>query len=89
MEIKTITASWDCESEKSETYRLLNMIHLMAGQSATSGDKEWTLSSTATTESYVLTTWTNGIVDIKAESYKNGRYDAAHKHCYTMEKAKA
>jgi len=85
-DIKTITAKWDCKSEKSENYILLNMIHAMAGHYATRGDKSWSLSSTATTDNYILTVWTNGIVDIKAETYKDWCYGVANEHCYTMEK---
>lgn len=83
--IEPITASWDCKGEKSREYRCLNMIHAMAGQSAQSNDSQWKLKATATYDDYVLTVWTNGIVDIKAESWK--REGVAVKHEYSMYEA--
>ena len=85
-QIKTIQASWECisgESEKSETYRLLNMIHVMAGNSANTEDKTWSLRATCTDSDYVLTEWTNGIVDIVAETYKDDTC-TVQSHVYTL-----
>lgn len=88
-QIETIQATWECiqgqseKFEKSETYRLLNMIHVMASNSANTGDKTWSLRATCTDSDYALTEWTNGIVDIVAETYKNhlGRVE---RHIYTL-----
>ena len=76
MTIKTITAS---SNNKTESYRLLNMIHAMAMQEA-SASKTWQLKSTATNSAYVMTTMTNGTVDVIAESRFNH-------HIYTMKAA--
>ncbi len=89
MSIETIQAEWvntSNESEKSETYRLLNMIHVMAGNNANTEDKTWSLRATCTDSDYVLTEWTNGIVDIVAETYKN-HFGRVEKHIYTLRSA--
>lgn len=65
MKIETITAS-NAGGEKSEVYRLLNMVHAMAWRCAVAKTDNWSLSETCTTESYVRTVWTNEIVDIIA-----------------------
>ena len=70
-EIKPISASWDCKSEKTEVYRLLNMVFAMAGNQATKKYSDWYLGATATQNDYVMTEWTNGIVRIIAETYKD------------------
>lgn len=86
-DIKTIGASWDCESEKTEVYRLLNMIHAMAGQEATQSGKSWSLGATSTQDDYVMTEWTNGIVRITAETYKD--FDGSVcSHYYQLAKAR-
>ena len=82
---KTITASW-CkdDGERSDVYRLLNMVHAMAGRDANSERPSWTLKATATTDNYVMTMWTNGIVDVTAETeYQHGYIDNP-RHTYTM-----
>lgn len=68
IEIKTISAS-NAGEEMSEVYRLLNMIHAMAGRCAVAKIDGWSLGETCTQDSYVRTVWTNGIVDVIAESY--------------------
>ena len=82
---KTITASW-CkdDGERSDVYRLLNMVHAMAGRDANSERPSWDLKSTATHEHYIMTVWTNGIVDVTAETeYQYGDRDNP-RHTYTM-----
>lgn len=77
MTIKTITAN-SKEDLGSEVYRLLAMTHAMAAK-----HPDFEIKSTATyiDDEYLLTVWTNGIVDIGSESIK-GVYT------YTYEAAK-
>lgn len=79
-EIKTVTASSE-DADKSEVYRLLNMIHATAGQCAVANVGSWKLAETCTMSHYVRTTWTNGIVDVIAESWPD---DGDHR--YTMKR---
>ena len=82
---KTITASW-CkdDGERSDVYRLLNMVHAMAGRDANSERPSCDLKSTATHEHYIMTMWTNSIVDVIAETeYQHGNRDNP-RHTYTM-----
>jgi len=82
---KTITASW-CkdDGERSDVYRLLNLVHAMAGRDANSPRPLWSLKATATHDDYVMTMWTNGIVDVIAETkYQHGDRDNP-RHTYTM-----
>lgn len=82
---KTITASW-CkdDGERSDVYRLLNLVHAMAGRDANSTRPLWSLKATATLDYYVKTVWTNGIVDVTAETeYQYGDRDNP-RHTYTM-----
>jgi hypothetical protein len=74
MQIETITAN---SNNKTEAYRLLNMVHSMAVQS-TAGVGEWAIKSTATYPDYVMTTVTNGIVDLIAVT-------VGDHHTYTMQ----
>lgn len=83
MSIKPISASWDCKSEKTDTYRLLNMIHAMAGLDAQNEKSIWKLKSTATYSNFVITTWTNGLVDVIAETNKDCD-GLATNHSYKM-----
>ena len=77
MKIETISAEWDCISDKSEVYQLLNMIHAMCGSSPS-----FYLKCTATYPDYVETVWTNNIVDVEAVTRKvNGE---AISHSYSM-----
>lgn len=79
--IKTIKATnaLDDNGDKSDVYRLLNMVHAMAGRCAVAKVDSWELKSTCTMEYYVMTTWTNGIVDVVAESYP-----LENEHVYTL-----
>ena len=75
-EIKTITAS---SAVKDDVYTLLCMMHQMALRDKSG---EWSIKSTATynTDDYFMTTVTNGIVDLIAESSEGD-------HTYTMKEA--
>lgn len=79
--INTIKATSEAGSEgnKPDVYLLLNMIHVMAGRCAVAKIDNWGLKSTCTMEDYVMTTWTNGIVNIVAESYP-----FEDEHIYTL-----
>lgn len=77
-EIKTITAV-RVSDEVSDVYRLLNMVHVMAGRCAVAKIDGWELKATCTMEEYIKTTWTNGIVDISAETWTD--FD---EHRYTL-----
>jgi predicted small secreted protein len=81
--MKTISARWNCEGEKSDTYRLLNMVHAMAGQSAQIAGSYWSLQETATFDDYVKTVWGNGIVKVQAETHKDYEGNPIL-HVYTM-----
>jgi len=73
-DIKTITA---CSDDKTEQYRLLNMLHVMAGKLSLSKIDNWGLKCVATYPEYALTTYTNGIIDIEVVS-------SYGQHTYTM-----
>ena len=82
---KTITASW-CkdDGERSDVYQLLSMVHAMAGRDANSPIPSWSLKATATHDDYIMTMWTNGIVDVIAETEcQHGDRDN-QRHTYTM-----
>lgn len=66
-----------------EVYRLLNMVHVMAGMLANSPGKNFTLSRTNSNPDFgpILTVWTNGIVDIEARTWASLECDY---HEYTM-----
>jgi hypothetical protein len=51
---------------KDDVYRLLNVVHSMAGTCAVAKVGNWQLASSCSEENYTMTTWTNGIVDVKA-----------------------
>jgi hypothetical protein len=78
--IKSIYAN---SRDGGEVYRLLNMVHQMAGMLANEPKKAFTLSATQSSPEYgpIVTVWTNGIVDIKASS--RGDY-----HEYSMTRVK-
>ena len=69
--------------QDGEIYRLLNMIHVMAGGLANADKDGWQLARTATyPDCYVLTVWTNGIVEVGAETTTND--DGEKDHYYWM-----
>lgn len=85
IKIETIVAS-NADAEKTEVYRLLNMVHAMAGRCAVAKIDGWQLSETCTMESYVRTAWTNGIVDVIAESWPHdGDHRYEMRQCKEME----
>ncbi|QHJ83056.1 MAG: hypothetical protein [Caudoviricetes sp.] len=60
--------------EGGEVYRLLNLVHSMAGSLANSPRKEFTLARTNSDPMFspIVTVWTNGIVDIEARTWRDG-----------------
>lgn len=68
MTIETIKAN---SKDGGDVYRLLVMVHSMAGSLANSPRKEFRLARTNSDEIYgpILTAWTNGIVDIEARTW--------------------
>lgn len=81
---KEITPIYANSRDGGDVYRLLNMVHQMAGSLANSPSKLFTLAETQSSPMYgpIVTVWTNGIVDIKASS--RGDY-----HEYSMTPVKA
>lgn len=85
-EIKPVHAN---SRDGGEVYRLLNMVHIMAGALANSPSKkqqhnlDFQLAATQSDPMYgpIITVWTNGIVNIEARSSDehDGRY-----HEYSM-----
>lgn len=69
-DIKPISATSD-DGGDSDVYRLLVLTHRMAGSLAQTKKDGWGLKETATFEHYVRTVWSNGIVDIGAETDKD------------------
>lgn len=57
-----------------EVYRLLNLVHVMAGRLANSSTKDFQLARTNSNPMFgpIVTVWTNGIVDIEARSWNEG-----------------
>lgn len=70
MTIETIKAN---SKDGGDVYRLLVMVHSMAGSLANSTRKDFRLVRTQSDPMYgpIVTVWTNGIVDIEARTYKN------------------
>ena len=70
MTIETIKAN---SKDGGDVYRLLVMVHSMAGSLANSHRKEFSLARTQSDPMYgpIVTVWTNGIVDIEARTYRN------------------
>ena len=58
------------------------MIHAMAGMLANSDNKQFQLARTCTERDYVFTEWTNGIVDVGAETFKDYSGEAVSHHYY-------
>ena len=74
MSIQRIFA--DNDDNDGDKYRLLNLVHSMAGQMAVAKIGGWQLAETCTEPHFVLTVWTNGIVNIRATS-GNGHHEYA------------
>ena len=69
-EIKPIHAN---SRDGGDVYRLLNLVHAMAGQLANDPKKSFTLARTNSDPQYgpIITVWTNGIVDIEARTWRD------------------
>jgi len=82
-EIKPVFAN---SREGGEVYRLLNMVHAMAGSLANGPRKEFRLSRTNSDSQYgpIVTVWTNGIVDIEARSWPAEFEGGERYHEYSM-----
>lgn len=67
-----------------DVYRLLNLVHSMAGSLANSPRKEFTLARTNSDPQYgpIITVWTNGIVDIEARTWRD-QEPAYHEYSMT------
>lgn len=57
-----------------EVYRLLNLVHAMAGMLANEPKKHFQLARTNSDSMFgpIVTVWTNGIVDIEARTWRDG-----------------
>lgn len=80
MTIKMIRARSD-DKDNEDVYRLLVLTHRMAGAMACKKVGDWKLSRTATYDDFILTEWTNGIINIVAETHK---YWNGDEHVYTL-----
>ena len=80
MTIKTIKAN---SKDGGDVYRLLNLVHVMAGSLANSPRKEFRLAMSQSNPMYgpIITVWTNDIVCIEAVAYKD---EEPHYHEYKM-----
>lgn len=86
-EIKTIRAN---SRDGGDVYRLLNMVHQMAGMLANEPKKSFTLARTQSDPSFaIVTVWTNGIVDIEAKTWRNDASGGEPYHEYSMTRVKA
>lgn len=81
--IPQITANSD---DGGDVYRLLVMVHSMAGSLANSERKEWHLARTNSDPMYgpIVTVWTNGIVDIEARTWRDEAMQGNAYHEYTL-----
>lgn len=63
-------------TEGGEVYRLLVMLHSMAGSLANEPKKHFQLARTNSDETFgpITTVWTNGIVDIEARTWRDIGY---------------
>lgn len=79
-EIKPVHAN---SRDGGEVYRLLNLVHALAGRLANSPSKDFQLARTNSDPSFgpILTVWTNGIVDIEARTWDE---DGEPYHEYSM-----
>lgn len=71
-----------------EVYRLLNLVHVMAGRLANSSSKDFWLARTQSEPMYgpIVTVWSNGIVDIEARTWKEYAGDYHEYHMYATKK---
>ena len=80
-EIKPINAN---SEDRGEVYRLLNMVHSMAGQMAQTKAGRWELLRVSTTVDWALTVWGNGIVEVGAETWKEVPGVRSEQHRYWL-----
>lgn len=80
-EIKPIHAN---SVDRGDVYRLLNMVHAMAGQMAQTKAGRWELLRVGTTDDWALTVWGNGIVEVGAETWKEIPGFRSEKHHYWL-----
>ena len=81
-EIKPIYAN---SREGGDVYRLLNMVHAMAGSLANSPSKLFTLARTQSDPAFaIVTVWTNGVVDIEAKTWRNDESGEPPYHEYSI-----
>lgn len=80
-DIKPIHAN---SRDGGDIYRLLNLVHAMAGQLANEPKKSFTLARTNSDPQYgpIITVWTNGIVDIEARTWRD-QEPAYHEYSMT------
>lgn len=66
----TPISAYSTDENKRDIYRLLNLVHAMAGALAVANKGGWQLARTQSDPMYgpIITVWTNGIVDIEAET---------------------
>ena len=71
-----------------EVYRLLNLVHAMAGRLANSPRKDFWLARTQSEPMYgpIVTVWSNGIVDIEARTWKEYEGDYHEYSMYPVKK---
>jgi hypothetical protein len=71
-----------------EVYRLLNMVHVMAGLLANSPSKYFWLERTQSQPMLgsIVTVWSNGIVDIEARTWKEHEGDYHEYYMYATKK---
>ncbi|BBI47385.2 hypothetical protein [Pseudomonas phage HU1] len=70
-----------------EVYRLLNLVHVMAGMLANEPKKHFTLARTSSDSSCfgpIVTVWTNGIVDVEARTWPAEYEGGERYHEYSM-----
>ncbi len=85
MSILNVKAEWhvkDGEEEKTDEYKMINLINVMAGNLANSNDKGFFLSRTCTESRYVYTEWSNGIIEVGAETFKDYNGEPTSHHYY-------
>ena len=69
-----------------EVYRLLNLVHVMAGMLANEPKKHFTLARTNSDPTFgpIVTVWTNGVVDVEARTWPADHDGGERYHEYSM-----
>lgn len=69
-----------------EVYRLLNLVHVMAGMLANEPNKHFTLARTNSDSNYgpIVTVWTNGVVDVEARTWPAEYEGGERYHEYSL-----